>query len=136
MSKSSRSRAGRDTPAIASTRVLPRLPDSSGDRLPALSALDRRSYVPSPPSSPLSRPYRPAVLLSGRPARFIAKPNKPAYYYGPQRLSWQAVGFRAPKQVAICVRRGVRKEVLFARKVAGRRGLAGGRRNEFSNIRC
>lgn len=42
-----------------------------------------------------------------------------------------------PKNVAICVRRNVRREVLFARGKGGSRKITRRRhRNQFSNIRC
>lgn len=38
---------------------------------------------------------------------------------------------KAPRRVLFCARRQVRKEVLFARKVAGRRGGSPGRRGRY-----
>lgn len=47
------------------------------------------------------------------------------------------VAFALPTQVAICVRRKVRREVLHAIRVAGRTGRGGKRhRNAYSNIKC
>lgn len=45
----------------------------------------------------------------------------------------------APRRVLFCLRRKVRKEVMFALKIAGRRGVGVGkrwRRTENSNWRC
>jgi len=136
--KSSRKTPGRDASPIANRR-LPLASVLSDDPNRFLSETDRRTFVPSPPSSRLLTPYRPAQTLSGRPVRLRAVPAKQkaqARLPSPQRLSWSAVGFVRPQRVAVCVRRGVRREVLHALKVAGRRGLSGGRRSEFSSIRC
>lgn len=46
------------------------------------------------------------------------------------------IGFREPKRVLVCIRRKIRREVLHAFRVAGRRGLNGPRYSEFSKVRC
>lgn len=55
----------------------------------------------------------------------------------PVGARWNGIYFRSPLRVVICVRRKRRKEVLFAKKIAGKRGGTGaGRRNKFSDVRC
>lgn len=58
---------------------------------------------------------------------------------------WAALGgaavtaklaFTDPSSVAICVRRKIRREVMFARGHSGRRGQRRPKRNWFSTIRC
>lgn len=46
------------------------------------------------------------------------------------------IGFADPLNVAVCVRRKQRREVLFAKHKAGRRGQRRPKRNWFSNIKC
>lgn len=49
------------------------------------------------------------------------------------------LGFHAPWQVIVCVRRKRRREVLHAIRVAGKRGVGRGktqRRNSYSQVRC
>lgn len=46
------------------------------------------------------------------------------------------LGFAVPDKVALCVRRNIRKEVLHAKRVAGRSGLKRPRRNFWSSIKC
>ncbi len=49
------------------------------------------------------------------------------------------LGFHAPWQVVVCVRRKRRRNVLFANRIAGRSGVGRGkqwRRNYYSQVRC
>lgn len=49
------------------------------------------------------------------------------------------LGFHAPWQVIICVRRKRRREVLHAFRIAGKRGIGRGKswkRNSYSQVRC
>lgn len=143
MSKSSKSKGGRDSSAIASGLPLPRPHEvlrsvfldeqSSGPTL----GQDRRTFSPSPFATRTN---------AGRPTRLIAKPLGPRKQARSQRLSYKpgylpySVAFSSPRSVAICVRRGIRKEVLHALGISGRRGLGrgrgGSRRTVFSKIRC
>lgn len=97
-------------------------------------AIDRRVFNPTPAG------YRPAVRFSGRPARVVAPPprkapSRPGLARSRAVSSWKHVQFSVPAGVAVCVRRGVRKEVMHAI------GAAGGpvrrpRQSEFSQVRC
>lgn len=53
-------------------------------------------------------------------------------------LAFRQLRITAPGSVAFCVRRKVRREVMFAKQIAGRRGLGRGgvRRSESSNWSC
>lgn len=44
--------------------------------------------------------------------------------------------FFNPENVLICARRSMRRQVLHAKKIAGRRGLSSPRYNEMSKISC
>lgn len=46
------------------------------------------------------------------------------------------IGFEAPKKVLVCVRRKVRKEILFALNKTGKRGQKRPRWNEYSHVQC
>jgi len=46
------------------------------------------------------------------------------------------VGFVNPENVAVCVRRKIRKEVLFAKRKTGKRGQKKPRFNWFSKVSC
>lgn len=46
------------------------------------------------------------------------------------------VAFRTPAKVAICIRRNIRKEVLFAIGKGGKVGQKRPRRNAYSSISC
>lgn len=86
---------------------------------------DRRSFYPDP--------YRAADYSGLRLNRsLVAKPRRGSRsLLSPDRLS-----FRVPRMVYICARRKVRKEVLFARGVAGHGSHAPKRRNEHSEVSC
>lgn len=94
----------------------------------ALQALeDRRRYYPAPHIEPARATRRSATqLVPNRPV--VRKKDVP-----------QSVQFNTPKSVALCVRRHTRKEVLFAKRYAGRGGRKRFRRakwNAYSHVRC
>lgn len=102
--------------------------------VPDLVMVDRRVF------SPLSPDAEPARRLSGHPARVIAPPvKKPlktpsgVVYRG---FSPSALLFQRPEGVQVCVQRGVRKEVMHAKGIAGKRGLGRPTLTKFSKIRC
>lgn len=80
--------------------------------------------------------------LSKRPRRVIGPvPMPEPYRLNPllKARSYRSLNtLRADKSVTFCVRRKQRREVLFARKVAGRKGLGGGgvRRTISSSWSC
>lgn len=91
---------------------------------------DRRVFSPEPDH------IRPALRLSGQPARIVSTPI-------PRKSTPKAIlpklhnlSFKLPQSVSICVKRNTRKEVLHATKVAGKIGLRKPKRNAFSNISC
>lgn len=103
---------------------------------------DRRTFHPA-------RLLAAPVFLGGNPpARSIVSAASPA----PRRAIQRAVGvarllensrfptsrvrFAEASRVVICVRRKRRKEVLFARRKAGRRGQRRPRRNLWSDVQC
>lgn len=84
---------------------------------------DRRQFFPDP--------VRPA--RAGRRAStqlVVPKKNDPS-----RKLS-AGVQFKAPRDVAICVRRHTRREVLLARGLGGGRPRKRARWSEFSSVRC
>lgn len=78
--------------------------------------------------NPLPRAYRPAVDLGGRVALTRIQKRAP--------LRRAKLEFVLPKKTLVCVRRGVRKEVLFAKKLHGKNGGRKYRRTRNSDIRC
>lgn len=121
-SKSSTPTAAHPT-AVASPRLVVRpVVRLSPVTLPLIE--DRRRYNPTktvaPPAS--IRKDQARVTLKSPRAR-ILQTNTP-------------LGFSVPEKVALCVRRAVRKEVLHAKKVAGKSGLKKPRRNFWSKIKC
>lgn len=93
---------------------------------------DLRRYNPDPYPHPLTIGSRPSsvrvsrVVLSSKPRRF----NYSLFSKLSPRIS-----FKAPTQVIACVRRKVRKEVIFAKGVAGSR-VAKPKLNSLSKISC
>jgi len=111
MSKKSshKSRTGRGANAAANRVRLPSVrrvilsPISLIPPSPALALEDRRYYHPL-------RSYRPPAAVVRSDARQVL---------GVGRGTKARISFAVPHRVAICVRRQRRKEVLFARRVAG-----------------
>lgn len=91
---------------------------------------DRRT-LPAPfRFAPPAALRRPAVRVFDKPKRFKTTPRLRALHT-PGTLS-----FAAPDKVLVCVRRRRRKEVLFAKNKAGKRGQRKPRRNYWSSISC
>jgi len=142
----------RDTNVVASDQLLSSLEGPSVDVTipidplvddPLLSMQDNRLYHPDPPSRPSlmqwasqlvadkSQTFLGNVLYDVSGRRYIDKP-----------VNWTraALAFRDPARVAICVRRKIRREVLFAltphKRLIGRGAAKHRRRNWASAIRC
>lgn len=88
---------------------------------------DRRTFHPD-------KLTRPAAAIPKKASRLRAGSAKQSRPHGP--IS-PRIGFTAPKQVAVCVRRHTRRSVLFAKNLT-RKGAGSGRRrrNEWSNVTC
>lgn len=104
---------------------------------------DRRRFHPMGSIAPARRFYpakRKEFRVAGVP---VARAQRAAGYRaahkleGYEPLPWR-IGFADPAGVVVCVRRRIRRAVLHAFGIAGRRGLGRGgvRRNEFSSIGC
>lgn len=95
--------------------------------LSSLGVADRRSFYPDPL-------YRPADYSGLRLNRsLVTRPQKGSR----SLLAPDRVSFRVPERVYICARREQRKQVLFAKRVAGGRGSrAPKRRNVHSEVSC
>jgi len=89
---------------------------------------DRREYHPS-------RPLRPAAAIRRVHARLL--PKSVDRFGKAIRALPYGVRFAMPRNVAICIRRRIRKEVLHAIKRAGSAsGRSRKRRNQWSNVTC
>lgn len=95
---------------------------------------DRRTWNPEGSTAPARSFSSPRHRLK------VSTPRRPENYR-PTTYPWETVpvgiGFRNPSRVLVCVRRKMRREVLFAKKHAG----IGGNQykhhtNEYSNIHC
>jgi len=85
---------------------------------------DRRTFHPDGPSRPARSRFQTFHRLQATPAV-----DKTAFWSN-------GVAFKAPKDVLVCVRRKMRKEVLHAINNAGKRGQKAPRRSEYSDIHC
>lgn len=100
---------------------------------------DRRVFhFDGPNRRPLMEDGRPSrIVLQDRPKnRNRVKPK--AFRFGPKVYSQTKAirAFAEPERTIVCIRRGVRKEVLFAKRKAGRGGNRRPRRNWLSSISC
>lgn len=144
------SRGQRDANVVASDMLLSSLvepvsPSTLLDPLtddPLLSFEDRRTFHPDPSSRPALLSYASDVIQSQVSNRL----NKAVYSFPGVRAFDRAqargravLAFRDPRRVAICVRRHIRREVLFAIDPRRKFGSGAGkrrRRNWASAIRC
>lgn len=121
-------RAGAISLIRSLTVPLPRPPIIRFSPLPS-SAMrqveDRREFHPSGRA-------RSARLVDGRSAAIqVGRPSRSR----PQALP-AGVRFSMPWRVMMCVRRKRRREVMFAKGKAGRRGQRPPRRNYYSEVSC
>lgn len=89
-------------------------------------------WVRRRPEPEVTRLRRHARRLRPPSADRLSRPRSLSYYMG--MLSYQF-----PRRVQVCVRRRIRRSVMFALDKAGRRGLGRGRRwrrTEESNYSC
>lgn len=105
---------------------------------PLVQVEDRRLFhFDGPDAHPLESDGRPARLTVRDPKR--PKRHKgAAYRFGPKVYSQTKAirAFAEPDRVLVCIRRQKRKEVLFAKRKAGRGGMRPPRRNWMSYISC
>lgn len=78
---------------------------------------------------------RPARLFSGSVASVGLDQAQPKTKKGRARVPYQ-IAFTAPGETLVCVRRGRRREVLFAKKKTGKGGQRRPRRNQWSSYKC
>lgn len=151
----SRSRAKIDTyrPArrdLTTYTPITKRPSRLPRPIPVLREIeDRRTFHPDPirDARSFDTPYHRLVVSKPlRPSSYV-NPFSRSSSLSPRAVSPRAfrspvlspsVAFHAPEKVLICVRRAVRKEVMFAKKFAGGRG---GRQrrpkyNWFSSVSC
>lgn len=126
---------GRDYKTIAR---LDSLPLSKKKSLFLSEIEDRRRYHPlGRDTYPQSVKYRKAtdLIARGRKVQSSHQTNNFATTMFDQDVP-QRLGFRIPDQVAVCIRRKIRRQVIHAFDIAGRRGLSGPKYNNYSKIRC
>lgn len=166
--KSSKSHHTPSSPSPARSRKFHRIAnDSSLLRVaPSLKPLDVTPLVKAPALREVEDrrrfnfdgPRRPALQVSGRPARVVAvdrdrarpttwtkvgaaKVRRAQYQvnrFGPKIVSQTKarLAFHIPRNVIVCIRRKVRREVMHALNKAGKGGMAPPKRNWLSRIGC
>lgn len=105
---------------------------------PLVLVEDRRLFhFDGPARTPLEDDGRPARITLRNKSRPRGQ-KRGAYRFGPKVYSQTKAirAFEEPRRVLICVRRQSRKEVLFAKRKAGRGGMRPPRRNYWSSISC
>lgn len=128
MARRSRNRQRRDVPTIANP-ILSRLPLPQWYPRPISNLRvieDRRTFHPDFVPRTFSRSPAKIQVRNAPRNQKIQTPPTPRPHYS----------FNAPDRVLVCVRRQRRKEVLFAKRHAGKSGQRKPRFNQFSNISC
>lgn len=108
-----------------SSLLLPR-PTLSPLRLDVLALEDRRQWHPE-------RQLRPFTAAPRQSAQLVTR-QRPQNVQPSQTKA--LIAFRAPERVAVCVRRSIRKEVLHALRITGKRGQGRPHKNFASSISC
>lgn len=142
MSRKSKRRQQRDTPSIASPLLLSRLIKPAPSPLKLIE--DRRTHHPGGHKSARSLHTAHHTLVVKKPKPKVirgphGKPMKSAKKFNPLRPFSTLpvpVAFKEAKRVVVCLKRKIRKEVIFAKKLT-RKGKGSRRhRNQWSNIQC
>lgn len=101
---------------------------------------DRRPRGIGLPLQDVPRTWGPEAPQRINVRRLSPRPAKPAVSYHKSMVRGiNSLFMRVPTRVSFCVRRKQRREVLFARNVAGRRGVGYGkhwRRTQDSQYTC
>lgn len=124
----SRSGSRRDNSTIANVPTLP----FNTEVIRLTDFEDRRQFHPDGVFQ------SPKVLFPPR-SRVVARARQGPKAQNPVRgglVRFPSLSFSVPNKVLICVRRKQRKEVLFAKRKAGRGGQKRPRRNWYSEISC
>ena len=120
-------------PIATSVRPSTVLPTGVGLSLLVRSLEDRREYNPF-------GVYRPAASVFKADRDVVAdrgsSVDKRVLRFGKFSQYGQRMSFRVPTRVSICVRRGVRRSVLFALKRTGKGARSRKRFNYWSAVRC
>ena len=92
---------------------------------------DRRTFHPAPTFS------RPAFSKFQRSATRLVMPNpvQRAALMNKRASGW-ATAFDKPRDVMVCVRRKIRREVIHALGLGGAAGMVPRKRNPFSGVSC
>lgn len=146
-----RGKGQRDTPNIANDPVADLLMPSVDPLSPVVDPLlddpllameDRRTWHPAGPARPSMMTWSSDVVAD-RASTFVRNTlydvSGRRYVDRARNYVGAALAFRDPSRVALCVRRKIRKEVLFALSPHRRIGAGRGkhrRRNWASSIRC
>lgn len=124
-----------DTLELARGSLLDTIERSSVVRSPLREVEDNRYFHPAGQLKPVRSSRRftvPTIAIGDRPLPRGQFP-RPRGTFLP---AVEVMGFKAPRHVAICVRRKSRKEVLHALGKAGGKTSKRRRRNSTSNIWC
>lgn len=98
---------------------------------------DRRYWHPEGSSAPASSFDSPRHRLFVPRQNYIgrvqgSRPSRAQKFFYPSAR----IAFRNPSRVLVCVRRGIRREVMHATGFAGKVGQKRPRRGPYSSIRC
>lgn len=139
-----RRRDRRDANVIAN-ETLPVSSNSSPRRSSPLRLYeDRRQFHPQRDHAPARsfNRYQHQLRVPRSRKRYVTRetPRNPDAFAGLRNNFTNtvphAIGFDRPDKVLICVRRQMRKEVLFAKRKTGRRGQRRPRYGWYSKITC
>lgn len=117
---------------VNATTVRPIVLPSVSTFTPILQLEDRRFFHPDKPFQSPRAVYRSDTRMVVKESANVRRStSRQVQYYTPS----MHVGFSRPDRVAICVRRKVRRQVLFAAGAGGKK-VRRGKRGHTSGFRC
>lgn len=143
MSRRSRRSGERSSPPAGGPRPRVWRPAWRSSSAPALlQAIEAVGLSPFDAAEDLPRNYVPKFNRYSHsliPSPLAKQRPKGAFGSWQDNLAREVMRVRAPKKVMFCVSRKQRKQVLFAKGIAGRRGVGRGKRwlrSSTSSYRC
>lgn len=129
----SRSSSSRQRRGVTNTASVPTLPFGSPPsravyrhQMELFPVQDNRVFHPD-------GPLRSQLTTTGQKHSLVAKNHSTSR---PDPFAPMRIAFQRPKRLLVCIRRHMRKEVMFAKNKAGRSGQKRPTRNFYSSISC
>lgn len=103
---------------------------------PHLPTFDLRTYHPDPITRPIAEPRSASRLVPSKGAVSVGGPSRTAVGNSRTGTLPHRLQFAAPKQVAVCIRRKTRRQVLFAKNRYRKGSYSKRKHSQWSSVTC